>query len=69
MQRLQDRSSRPHRTPTRTRAEVESRVVSYADESVVAPTGSAPELGVAGPDRVPGDRPVTACPGSSNWTR
>jgi transposase InsO family protein len=43
---LEDRSSRPHRTPTRTSAEVEERVVAARLELRVGPDRLADELGV-----------------------
>jgi len=43
---LEDRSSRPHRSPTRTRADVEARVVEARKRRRVGPDRLADELGI-----------------------
>ena len=43
---LEDRSSRPHRTPTRTRVDIEQKVVEARLELRVGPDQLADELGV-----------------------
>ena len=59
---LTDRSSRPHRTPTRTSAEVEARVVDLRRRERRARTGSAPSS-ASRPGPCRGSCAATTCPG------
>ena len=66
---LVDRSSRPHRMPTRTTAEVEALVLAARLEHRRGQDWLGPELGVPARTVSAGSCAVTACPASRSVTR
>ena len=65
---LEDRSSRPHTSPTRTSEVVEEQIVELRQRERCGPDRIGAELGV--PARtVSRVLPVARCPGCAYWTR
>ena len=65
---LVDKSSRPHRTPTRTSAHTEQRIIELRRRERRGQPGSV-QSSVSLPGLSPACSPATACPGWPAWTR
>ena len=66
---LRDRSSRPHRCPRRTPAEVEQRVLQLRPQQRRGQDWIGPELGLAGRGLSPRSCAATRCPTCASATR